>query len=189
MEACWVYEMKREAAGIHFVWMAGKSWSVSPVRWLLEPWILFEVDFGLHIIRRTLYNHVKCEELGMYFHVASEGKKSVIDGVRIIQMDSLHPLLFLKRYLSLIWVYSLCSAEVNWIFTGFLSFWSSGQWIRGRKLQLKPLSKLNIICWLFQLLQYYCILNFQTENNSFNTKTLKSALFYFSTFLTWFLKK
>lgn len=49
----------------------------------------------------------------MYFHVASEGKKSVIDGVRIIQMDSLHPLLFLKRYLSLIWVYSLCSAEVN----------------------------------------------------------------------------
>lgn len=49
----------------------------------------------------------------MYFHVASEGKKSVIGGGRIIQMDSLHPLLFLKKYLSLIWVYSLCSAEVN----------------------------------------------------------------------------
>lgn len=49
----------------------------------------------------------------MYFHVALEGKKSVIGGVRIIQMDSLHPLLFLKRYLGLIWVYSLCSAEVN----------------------------------------------------------------------------
>lgn len=37
-----------------------------------------------------------------------------------------HAPLFLKSYLSLIWVYSISSVEINWFFTGFHSIWSPG---------------------------------------------------------------
>lgn len=104
---------------------------------------------------------MKCDRLDMYFSVASEGKISILLAGKTIQMDSQHPSLFLKRYLSLIWVYSISSVEVNWIFTSFHSIWSSAPWNTGGKFELKPLSKLNIIfqhhvsTWCFSIIPFW----------------------------------
>jgi len=85
---------------------------------------------------------MKCDRLDMYFPVATEGKISGLPPGKTIRMDSRDPPLILNSYLSLIWVHSVSSVEVNWIFTSFHNIWSSGPWNTGGKLQLKPLSKL-----------------------------------------------